>query len=85
MDFINLALDIECFLNNFGKKKKNSSGENTEGVGPAISCCIQVDLVGLARHRPLAGKQNSCQHKFGVKQRNVVHEGKPSVLFFIVF
>lgn len=34
MDFINLALDIECFLNNFGKKKKRTSLVKTQkGLG----------------------------------------------------
>lgn len=32
MDFINLALDIECFLNNFGKiKKKLLWGKHRRG------------------------------------------------------
>lgn len=54
MDFINLASDVECFLNNFGKKKKKKKSlvKTQKGVGPAISCCIQVDLVGHASPPP---------------------------------
>lgn len=33
MDFINLALDIECFLNNFCKKKITPLVKTQKGLG----------------------------------------------------